>query len=105
MRAEIHVVLYGSLGRACAAGEPASPRVVAVPGPAPLEEILAALGIAPSAVQVAMVNHRAVGAAARLRPGDRLALFPAEYPFFADWKDWREPAIAHAPRRVKAEEA
>jgi hypothetical protein len=36
-----------------------------------------------------MVNHRSVEKAALVRPHDRLALFPPEYPFFVDWKDLR----------------
>jgi hypothetical protein len=40
-------------------------------------------------VQLAMVNHKAVSKASSVQPGDRLSLFPREYPIFADWKDLR----------------
>jgi hypothetical protein len=38
---------------------------------------------------MALVNHRAVPKTTLIRPGDRLSLFPREYPIFADWKDFR----------------
>jgi hypothetical protein len=90
MSTEINVVLFGSLR---GGGGPAAlrdaPLPLALSEPAPLPEILGRLGIPPERVQVAMVNHRSVEKAALVRPSDRLALFPPEYPFFVDWKDLR----------------
>jgi len=52
-------------------------------------ELLQQLGIPRDHVQLIMVNHRAVTADMCVRPGDRVALFPQEYPIFPDWKDFR----------------
>jgi len=38
-------------------------------------------------VGLAMVNHRSVPKGSLIHPGDRLSLFPREYPIFADWLD------------------
>ena len=55
----------------------------------PLEEILSSLKIATDMVELAMINYRAVHKDSTIRPGDRLSLFPKEYPIFADWGDLR----------------
>jgi hypothetical protein len=47
------------------------------------------LDIADDKVQMAMRNHRAVSKDADVNPGDRLALFPVEYPVYPDWNDFR----------------
>jgi molybdopterin converting factor small subunit len=52
-------------------------------------ELLKKLGISKEQVQLIMINHKAVTVNAVVRPGDRVALFPQEYPVFADWKDFR----------------
>ena len=61
--------------------------------PIPLVEVLKGLDIAPDSVQLAMVNHRAVPKTRIIRPGDRIALFPKEYPIFADWVSLRMPGM------------
>jgi len=45
-------------------------------------------------VQLVMVNHKAVHTNSTINPGDRIALFPREYPVFADWKDFRSVSKA-----------
>lgn len=50
----------------------------------PLVQLLEELDIDPDLVQIAMANHRAVPKSAIVRPGDWIALFPREYPIFAD---------------------
>ena len=57
--------------------------------PTPLIQIIKDLEIAEERVQLAMVNHRAVPKDTLVFPGDRLALFPSEYPIIADWKNLR----------------
>ncbi len=57
--------------------------------PTPLPQLLKTLKIPFHLVQVAMVNHRAVSKNSTIHPGDRISLFPKEYPVFADWKDFR----------------
>ena len=59
--------------------------------PVQLVNVLKELDIAPDSVQLAMVNHRAVPKTGIIRPGDRIALFPKEYPIFADWVSLRMP--------------
>ena len=57
----------------------------------PLVEVLKELDIALDSVQLAVVNHRAVPKTGIIRPGDRIGLFPREYPIFADWVSLRMP--------------
>lgn len=54
-----------------------------------LFELLNELNIPRDRVQLVMINNRAVKMDARVRTGDRVALFPREYPVFVDWKDYR----------------
>ncbi len=83
-----HVYLFGSLlnGLAdhCDQSIPLELKT-----PSPLWEILDLLPIPSTKVQVAMVNHRAVSRDHMVHPGDRVALFPREYAFFPDWKNFR----------------
>ena len=55
----------------------------------PLIEIIKDLKISEGRVQLVMINHRAASTKTIIRPGDRVALFPSEYPIFADWKNLR----------------
>ena len=66
-----------------------NPVAVNLDTPTPLSRIISDHGIPEQCVQLVMINHRAVTKDAVVHPGDRLALFPAEYPFFADWKNLR----------------
>ena len=88
METVVQVHLFGSLRSAAGpdgSGAVRLPLETAVP----LEAILDGLNIARHRVQMVMLNHRAVGAGTPVRPGDRLALFPPEYPIFADWNHFR----------------
>ena len=58
-------------------------------GPTQLPEILRTLGIPSEHVQLSMVNYRAVSKDSTIQPGDRVSLFPIDYPVFTDWKDFR----------------
>ena len=55
----------------------------------PIIEVLKAINIELEDVQLTMINHKAASKYAMVHPGDRLSLFPREYPIFADWKDFR----------------
>ena len=66
-----------------------SPIQVDLEAPTPLFEVLNLLAIPSDEVQLVMVNHRAVYRDHLIYPGDRVSLFPREYPFFPDWKDFR----------------
>jgi molybdopterin converting factor small subunit len=54
-----------------------------------IPELLDLLKIPAKDVSLAMVNHRSVPKDYVVQPGDRLSLFPTEYPIFADWRDHR----------------
>jgi len=55
----------------------------------PLARFLETIGISGNRIQLAMVNHRAAGLDTMVGAGDRVALFPKEYPIFADWHAFR----------------
>ena len=88
MRTVTQIHLFGSLykqvGDLCD-----HPIQLDLKAPTSITEVLRGLRIRPDAVQLAMVNYRAVDKASAIHPGDRLSLFPKEYPIFADWKDFR----------------
>lgn len=84
----IEVCAYGSLR---SAAEAAANRLhdLSEGFEAPVGDILSRLNISKSEVQLVMRNHRPVFMDAVIRSGDRIALFPQEYPIFADWDDYR----------------
>ncbi len=90
MKAEIQIHLFGSLRKRGDAHE-SLPIRMALDGPVPVNTIIDRGGIARNEVQLVMINHKAVPRESSIGPGDRLALFPREYPFFVDWKDYRVP--------------
>lgn len=57
--------------------------------PTQIPAVLDLLRIPARNVSLAMVNHRSVPRDSVVQPGDRLSLFPREYPIFADWLDHR----------------
>lgn len=52
-------------------------------------DLLSQLSIPAARVQMVMVNHRPATIDALVRPGDRVCLFPKEYPIFPDWNGYR----------------
>ena len=89
MSQTIKIVYYGSL-RKLRANPPSSPdNLFPLSEATTLANVLDQLAIPGDAIQLAMLNHRAVSKKAIIRPGDRLALFPVEYPIFIDWIDYR----------------
>lgn len=88
MPASVRLNWFGSLRRDTHA-LPEPPVDVPLSAPAPLKEILDDLKVPQGLVQLVMVNHRAVPLDTLIHPNDRVALFPREYPFFLDWKDFR----------------
>lgn len=49
-------------------------------------EAIQALGIPKEKVKLIFVNHTGALLDQPLKEGDRVSLFPAEYPVFADWE-------------------
>jgi len=88
MQQEIYVYLYGSLPKIIG-WKPNRMMKTPLDGPTPLAGVLSGLGIPIEKIQLVMLNHKAVRLDVMIRPGDRLALFPKEYPFFVDWHDFR----------------
>jgi hypothetical protein len=88
MNSVTHVLLFGSLSRFLR-GTRDEALELDLPGPTGIPELLELLKIPVRDVCLAMVNHRSVPKDFMVHPGDRLSLFPREYPIFADWIDHR----------------
>lgn len=79
---DMDVRIYGSLknvGRQIAAGTPL---------PTTVREFLRNAEVPEQSVKLVMINHSPSRPDDVIEAGDRVALFPREYPFFADWKDY-----------------
>jgi hypothetical protein len=83
----LNVLLFGSLLKK--EPGPETPLKKRLSRPMPLLEVLGLLGIQTEEVTLAMVNHKSVPTDWSVQPGDRLSLFPREYPIFANWLDHR----------------
>jgi hypothetical protein len=83
-----HVLLFGSLSR-FNRGKRDGVLELDLLAPAGISDVLDLLKIPARDVSLAMVNHRSVPKDCIVHPGDRLSLFPREYPIFADWLDHR----------------
>ena len=88
MTNSITIIPYGSL-RSATGSTVSACRVPSAADGQPLAQLLETIGIAASRVQLVMVNHKAAGLDTHVRAGDRVALFPGEYPIFADWHAYR----------------
>ena len=88
MKSITEVCLFGSLRKVL--GDLYEPPLrMNLNAPTPLPQVLESLRIPFNKVQVVMVNYRAVTKDSTIHPGNRVSLFPREYPIFADWKDFR----------------
>ena len=85
----VHVILYGSLRKTGINSPNPSDNKLAITEATPLKNVIQQLDIADDKVQMVMRNHRAVSKDTDVNPGDRLALFPVEYPVYPDWNDFR----------------
>jgi len=76
------------MGNLITYGSPKQPELmeITIKTGATVEEAIQVLGIPKEGVQLILVNHTAALFDQPLREGDRVSLFPAEYPVFADWK-------------------
>jgi len=93
MKSDIQIHLYGSLRNMGKKHDEFTIRT-SLESEAPLVDILKKLKIPFNLVQLVMVNHKAVHMDSTIYHGDRIALFPREYPVFADWKDFRSVSKA-----------
>jgi molybdopterin converting factor small subunit len=55
----------------------------------PLCRFLETIDVPGNRIQLAMVNHRTANLDTVVGAGDRVALFPREYPIFVDWHPYR----------------
>lgn len=94
MESAVLVFGYGSLGKVLQVPSSGGPLNFPLTHPAPLSGLLKRLDIEPDTVQLVMVNHKAVPQTNIVRPGDRIAIFPREYPIFADWVSLRTAEIS-----------
>ncbi len=51
-----------------------------------VQEVVQALGIPTARIKLILVNHAGALLSQSLKNGERVSLFPAEYPVFVDWK-------------------
>lgn len=59
--------------------------------PMSIDELADIIGLPATEIKLVMINSRPVHPGTRIEQGDSVALFPKEYPFFADWRDcWKE---------------
>ena len=85
---KIMIIAYGSLKNETgptSGGEEVHP----IGHRQPLCQFLETIGIPSNRIQLAMINHRAAGLDTVVGAGDRVALFPKEYPIFVDWHTFR----------------
>ncbi|MGM0425111.1 MAG: MoaD/ThiS family protein [Thermodesulfobacteriota bacterium] len=85
---QIEVQAYGSLQPALQDTD-GSLRNLAPDAELSVLDVLHRLSIAQDQVQLVMLNNRPVNLETKVRPMDRIALFPQEYPVFTDWNDYR----------------
>ena len=85
----INVILYGSLRNNRINSPNPSDKSLTISEATPLKNVIRQMDIPDGKVQMAMRNHRAVSKNDVVNPGDRLALFPVEYPVYPDWNDYR----------------
>lgn len=84
----ITIIPYGSL-KTEAGSTLSGQQVRSIGHRQPLARYLETIGIPRQRIQLAMVNHRAAGLDTVVGAGDRVALFPKEYPIFVDWHAFR----------------
>ena len=89
MSEKVQIILYGSLRNINIDSPNPSSIPIAVGEATPLTNVIRQLDVKVDKVQLAMCNHRAVSTSEIIKPGDRLALFPAEFPIYPDWNDFR----------------
>ena len=81
----VYVKLMGSLLPYGFPGQPGLIEISLRNGSTVLE-IIQALGIPTERVKLILVNHRGAELNQPLKEGDKVSLFPPEYPVFADWE-------------------
>jgi len=81
----VYVKLMGSLLPYGSPEQPGLTEIILKNG-ATVQAAIQALGIPKERVKLILVNHTGALLDQQLKNGDRVSLFPAEYPVFADWE-------------------
>mgnify|MGYP001811647548 CR=1 FL=1 len=89
MSQTIEIICYGSLREARSRSALPPDNHFPLSEATTLAAVIDRLEIPRGSIQLVMLNHRAVSRETLIKPGDRLALFPKEYPIFIDWNDYR----------------
>ena len=85
---ELITVYFKLMGSLLSYGSPEHPGVIEITltNEAMVLEAIQVLGIPKEKVKLIFVNHTGALLDQPLKEGDRVSLFPAEYPVFADWE-------------------
>lgn len=97
MSGQITIIPYGSLSGLTGL-PPGRGLVHPLEQRQPLVQLLEAVGIPGHRIQLVMVNHRPAALQSEVGPGDRVALFPREYPIFVDWQAFRQDSVSRDGR-------
>ena len=89
---KITLIAYGSLKNETGSGLRGE-QVQPIGHRQPLCQFLETIGVPGNRIQLAMINHRAAGLDTMVGAGDRVALFPREYPIFVDWHTYRRTKV------------
>jgi putative ubiquitin-RnfH superfamily antitoxin RatB of RatAB toxin-antitoxin module len=91
------------MGSLLSYGSPEQPELmeITIKAGAAVQGVIQTLGIPKERVKLILVNHTGVLLDQPLKEGDRVSLFPAEYPVFADWKG---SVLSHAEKDVFKED-
>lgn len=81
----VYVKLMGSL-LPYGSQEPMRLNEITLKSGATVREVIQALGIQKENVKLILVNHAGAFLNQPLKEGDRISLFPVEYPVFTDWE-------------------
>jgi len=101
MSDKITIISYGSL-KTATGSTLSGQQVRSIGHRQPLAGFLETIGIPRQHIQLAMVNHRAAGLDTMVGAGDRVALFPQEYPIFADWHTFRHSSASDGRPQEKS---
>ena len=92
MSDRITIIAYGSLQNETGTTS-GDEQVYPIEHRQPLCRFLETIDVPGNRIQLAMVNHRAVNLDTVVGAGDRVALFPKEYPIFVDWQTYRRTKV------------
>ena len=90
----VQIILFGSLRNTNNQSPNPAEKLLPLAKATSLKSIIHKLDVQDKKVQLVMRYHHAVPKEAIINPGDRLAMFPVEYPVYPDWEGFRLNRIA-----------